>query len=209
MINLYYTYFKEPLNEGKFFRYRASLPESIQLKLGKYVRWQDAHASLFGKLLLKRGLQDFGLSLSLEDLEYTVYNRPCFKNGIDFNISHSGQYVVCALSDSNIVGVDIEEIKPIDIRDFKNSWQERELEAIQNSSDQQREFYKYWTRKEAVIKADGGGLNLPLREIDVTNNFVLVRNKRWFLQRVPFDGYSCYIAVDEEKELDSLKRFSF
>lgn len=185
------------------------MPESIQLKLGKYVRWQDAHAGLFGKLLLKRGLQDFGLSVSLEDLEYTIYGRPYFKCKIDFNISHSGQYVVCAVSDSNIVGIDIEEIKPIDINDFKNYWQAKELEAINNSPDQGGKFYCYWTRKEAVVKADGGGLSIPLREIDVTTNSVLVRNRRWFLQNVSILGYSCHIAVDQEVEYDLISKVSF
>ena len=51
--------------------------------------WEDRHASLYGKLLLKKGLQDLGQDSSLTNLKFTEYNRPYLEGKLDFNISSS------------------------------------------------------------------------------------------------------------------------
>ena len=85
----------------------------MQQILRKYRRWQDAHAYLYGKLLLKEAISQLGFDHSLEFMQKTKYGKPYFKNNdFGFNISHSGEYIVCVIStdEKQNLGIDIEEI---------------------------------------------------------------------------------------------------
>ncbi len=73
-VQLYYTYFDQPLAAKKFQSYLYTLPTDLQIKIQKFIRWQDQHASLFGRLLLQCGLQPY--QYHLQQLKYTEYNRP-------------------------------------------------------------------------------------------------------------------------------------
>ena len=56
-------------------------------------------------------------------------------------------------------------------------------------------FYKYWTRKEAFLKATGMGLNIPLKEAEVIDNKIIWENKEWFLQEIKLDeGYIAHLS---------------
>ncbi len=73
---------------------------------------------------------------------------------IDFNISHSNHFVVCAISTNCKIGIDIEQIKPTSLFDFKDRFSEEEWKIILTSDNTYFWFYYYWTAKEAAIKAD-------------------------------------------------------
>ena len=83
----------------------------------RYRRWQDKQAYLLGKLLLAKHLANSGYDLKLlKDVCYTKFNRPYLKiNQVDFNISHSGDFVICAFSIDQMVGIDIEKFQSIDL----------------------------------------------------------------------------------------------
>ena len=75
------------------------LPESAQEKIHRFRFKVDQDRALLGKLLLCFLLRDqYGIKGPLK-LEYTEYQRPYLLDhpGLDFNISHSGAYVVVAL----------------------------------------------------------------------------------------------------------------
>jgi 4'-phosphopantetheinyl transferase len=74
------------------------LPVAMQQKILGYRRWQDAYGSLLGKLLLERAMKKAGLPGDLKGLRESAYGRPHWADGPDFNISHSGNRVVCVLS---------------------------------------------------------------------------------------------------------------
>src|SRR4030095_15325835 len=162
MIKLLFSKYRNKLNEVDFFKYLNLFPVEIKNKILRFKRWEDRHASLYGKLLLKKGLEELALDAGLFDLKYTQYGRPYIEHGADFNISHSTSYVVCALSTDGKIGIDIEEIKAIPINDFKEEFSKEEWRMITASDDKYFWFYYYWTAKEAVIKAEGKGLNFPL-----------------------------------------------
>lgn len=159
-------------------------------------RWQDALATLYGRKLLKAGLDRFGVSASLGDIKYGKNGKPYLSESrVCFNISHSGEYVVCAISDEvEILGVDIEKHKTINIFDFYNIWTKEEWKLIQEEDIST--FYKFWTRKEAVIKAEGTGLELPLKEISVLGPTTLLNNQLFYLTPLTIDsGYSLHLAT--------------
>jgi 4'-phosphopantetheinyl transferase len=149
---------------------------------------------------------------SLEDLKYTEFQKPYFatSSAIDFNISHSGNYVVCALSETSCLGVDVEWIKPMPIDDFQENFSEQEWNAIQQSKDTFRAFYSNWTQKEAFLKALGVGLNLPLDEIFFTNQKIVWEGKAWFSQEIVLDDeYVCHLVSSAAQPAVSLKQVSF
>jgi 4'-phosphopantetheinyl transferase len=105
-----------------------------------------------------------GLALSSLDHEL----RP----SVEFNVSHSGDLVLIALSRGRTLGVDIERMRmdvateEIATRFFSPN-ECRDLATV--APDQRCEaFFACWTRKEAYLKARGDGLSLPLEQFDVS-----------------------------------------
>ena len=87
MIYVYYTRFNKALPARRFEQLLRTLPIEIQAKIQRFVRWQDAHACLFGKLLLVHALQVTGWAhLSLDQLQYKCFNRPYFDEALDFKL---------------------------------------------------------------------------------------------------------------------------
>ena len=72
----------------------------------------------------------------------------------EFNVSHSADLVVCAVSDKPI-GVDVEKIRDIDLGVAKRFFTENEIRYVGNSTEN---FFEIWTKKEAVVKCIGSGL---------------------------------------------------
>ena len=88
--------------------------------------------------------------LSREEVLKNEYGKPYFDNGPFFNISHSGKYVLMAVSTSEI-GVDIEEMKNKDMSALVRIFNEAEAKMIKEHSD----FYYLWCAKESLIKCMG------------------------------------------------------
>lgn len=172
-----------------FQHYVNRIPLSLVERSLRYKFLKDRCAYILGKALLARGLVNFGLpAKTLYNLRYTEFERPFLNVDLDFNISHSGAYVVCALSRKFRVGIDIEEIKQVEVPSFRNSFTKEEFLHILCSPNNLLEFFKYWTMKEAVMKADGRGMNIPLKEIKIINNKeVLVSGVKWNVMDIGFD----------------------
>jgi 4'-phosphopantetheinyl transferase len=111
-------------------------------------------------------------------LEFSVgpYGKPAIgsspANQVKFNLSHSAEAALVALAPDRELGVDIEYIQPklecheIATRFFATG----EIEKIRllAPDEQRRAFFTCWTRKEAYIKAKGGGLSIPLQDFEVS-----------------------------------------
>ena len=97
--------------------------------------------------------------LSREELLKNENGKPYFNNGPYFNISHSGRYVLMAVSTAEI-GVDIEEIKSKDMSSLVRIFNEAEAKMIKEHSD----FYYLWCAKESLIKCMGLSVS-KVREI--------------------------------------------
>jgi len=94
--------------------------------------------------------------------------KPYLSRGPEFNISHSGGFVVCAVDDRPI-GIDVEEIRAVRDRDGLASryFCSEEIEKMKASADPKLEFLRIWTKKEACLKLTGEGLTRDLREMNV------------------------------------------
>ena len=200
MVSIYYSENNIEWTAGIYTRLAERLPAKEQIRMKRYVRWQDRQAGVIGKLLLQQGLADFRSICTLDDIVFNSYHKPYFLNGPFFNISHSGKYVVCCIADIP-VGIDIEECKDIQIENFKSIFTSKEWENIADYEYKNRMFYEYWTKKESVIKADGKGINIPLHSIDVTKSIVNLDQNIWFLKMVEIDtDYYCCLALAADIE---------
>lgn len=184
MTVLYYAFFSGTMSEALFIERLNTVPMVFKKRIQKFMRQQDACASLIGKLLLMRGFRDFGLPDDLLDLQLGKYGKPYLPNHpIGFNISHSGNCIVCIVTDESCsLGVDVEEIKPIAVVDLPSVWTPEEWKDIETGSLDV--FYEYWTRKEAIIKLDGRGISIPLDTIDVRKQEIIFDNKVCFLRSI-------------------------
>ncbi|MBC8757075.1 4'-phosphopantetheinyl transferase superfamily protein [Kordia sp. YSTF-M3] len=199
-MRVYYANINQPLNTFDFQRYLDQMPLVIQQKICRYKNWEDAHTSLVGKLLLIQALQDIGFpKIDLSVLTYNQYGRPSIPGKIDFNISHSKTLVMCVVTTNGSIGIDVEALKPIDKTDFYNCWTPTETKAIYTDLEEYNTFYTYWTKKEAVVKAIGNGLNIPLQDIEITDNQATVLNYgNWHLKEIPLsEQYIAHIATKE------------
>lgn len=87
---------------------------------------------------------------------------------VHFNISHSNDRFLIALSRTAAIGVDIEKMKadaPYEIAEDISTPHERILFKPLSGAARKQAFYDLWTRKEAVAKAIGHGLSLDLQKI--------------------------------------------
>jgi 4'-phosphopantetheinyl transferase len=91
---------------------------------------------------------------------------------LSFNLSHSEDVAVFAFGWNRNIGVDVERVRPdVGYEDIANHhFSTREIQSLARLPRQQRVegFFLCWTRKEAYIKAVGGGLQIPLDSFDVS-----------------------------------------
>lgn len=167
------------------------------------------------RILLGRylGLEPASLAFS-----YTELRKPWLPAHADwkFNISHSGEAALYALTLHHQIGVDIEQIRPIDdaqqlARRFFAPEECDELQAAPPEK-QLEVFFSGWTRKEAWIKARGDGLHYPLDgfavRMDPLQPPTLLRAregqaelKRWSLVGLnPLAGYQAALAVESDSQ---------
>lgn len=90
------------------------------------------------------------------------------KEGICFNMSHSGDYVVIAVSDSP-VGIDIEHKTGNYSAVAKRCFCDEEYMSMiaLPIEEQPRRFLELWTMKEAYIKRNGMGMKIPFHSFNV------------------------------------------
>jgi len=112
------------------------------------------------------------------DIEYTKgekgkpYLSSCLNSSIQFNLSHTKDIALLAISSDGEVGVDIEHL------DRKTDWKgivkrfftadEQQALFILPEELQQQAFYELWTRKEAYMKVLGSGLSLSPTAFSLT-----------------------------------------
>jgi 4'-phosphopantetheinyl transferase len=90
---------------------------------------------------------------------------------IQFNLSHSADRAVYAISAKHPVGIDLEQIHPLPAADLVDRFFSPAEQSIFHSLPidlQQAAFFHAWTQKEAYLKACGTGLSTPLDQIEVS-----------------------------------------
>lgn len=184
------------------------LPASLQKKVMAYKRKADRNLVLMGKILLKHALKKLGSNTSLEGIQYTALGKPYLPNGPHFNISHSGNLVVVAVSNQWILGVDTEEIQEVKLDDFKSFMRSDEWMEIQGANFPLEAFFHFWCQKEAVLKITGKGLSLPLKEIWLQTGLAKTSDEIFSLKQIQIhENYPCYLAVAQKDVMVQVEEF--
>jgi len=138
--------------------------------------------------------------------------------GLEFNVSHSGELALCAVSRGRAVGVDVEAIRPefatlSMARRFFAPAEGAALAALPQH-EQTEAFFACWSRKEAYIKARGTGIALGLDRFEVSLTpgrppALLATHdepdaaERWKLVALaPGDGYAGALVTDGPARLE-------
>lgn len=99
------------------------------------------------------------------------YLDPCHADGLQFNVTHSENIAIYAIATCGRVGVDVEHCRPIPNAEslVERFFTQRERDQFKSLTETERHdaFFRAWTRKEAVLKAIGRGVQ-SLDECDVT-----------------------------------------
>ena len=133
------------------------LPENRKNKVDYFRFLKDKKLSSGAYLLLNKLLHDEKISGPV--FKKGKYGKVYISNyeNIYFNMSHSGKFVACTISDKE-VGVDIELIDDeIDLNIAKHYFYNSEYENILNAKNPKDEFFKYWVLKESYMKYTGLG----------------------------------------------------
>ncbi len=163
----------------------------------------DRHRFIIYRAILKLVLAAY-TSLDVKNISFNYHlnKKPYLASHpfLHFNISHSEDFAVIAVS-SKKIGIDIEYLAD----DFKvdevllDIFNESEIAIIQNSIHKKHAFYTLWTRKEALVKAVGKGIDDDFKYIPcldgehtVTSN-LLENTKNW--QLFSFDLETNYVAT--------------
>jgi 4'-phosphopantetheinyl transferase len=101
------------------------------------------------------------------------YGKPALNDHrLEFNLSHSGDFIVLAVTRERRVGIDVERIRSETSSSAiaRRYFSKAEVADLESLTLEQGEtaFFTCWTRKEAYIKAQGMGLSLPLESFDVS-----------------------------------------
>jgi len=156
--------------------FAADLDEDERGRLAAYRRDEDQARFLLGCTVVRRLLAArFSLPAAKVRLDRTCPDcgKPHGKvraDGVDLSVTHSGELIGVAVGD-HPVGLDVEKVDPgIDVdamaRMSLAAGELRQLERYDGIAKAEA-FTRYWTRKEAVVKATGDGIRTDLRTVVV------------------------------------------
>jgi 4'-phosphopantetheinyl transferase len=153
------------------------LSEDERERAGRFRFEQHRHRFIVARARLRQLLgQCQGIAPEQVAFTYGPHGKPALAErnaaGIEFNVAHSGDLALYALTVGSPVGVDVELVRELPkaqaIAESYFSAHERARMLELPQADRNLSFFLAWTRKEAMLKACGKGLSVPLRDFSVS-----------------------------------------
>lgn len=134
-------------------------------RAARFGRPEDSLRNLLGRSLLRRVASHYGGMEPMQVIRSNTWGKPelvgCY---VGCNVSYAGNQVWVALSRFPRVGIDIELVSaPKEFHDIVAGFHPDEIAALRRMPDGKLSTLRCWNRKEAVSKATGMGVALPLR----------------------------------------------
>lgn len=172
-------------------------------RIQKFRFKEDSLRTLYGEILIRYiSNAQFGLKNNQIHFAKNKYGKPYIMDSpLYFNISHAGDWVVCAIDFSEI-GIDIEKIKEINFSIAERFFSRHEYEdLIKKHTGQQLDyFYDIWTLKESYIKWLGTGLSTSLDSFrfEINNHDIKLidknHNENVSFKQYPINGYKLSVC---------------
>lgn len=181
----------------------ALLPDALRQKAKRCKKKSDGYLSLGASALLFAALRDAGGS-AFPPIVKDELGKPRFEGDVPFhyNLSHSGEIAMCAVSDCE-VGCDVERIVKGKLRVADRYFSEAENEYVGSADDPDGAFFKIWTRKESFLKAVGCGFSVKTSDFSANvENGAAVQNATGRMRVFDVDapvGYRAALCVEADK----------
>ena len=157
--------------------YEAMLSQSELQQYQQLKHIDNGWDYLVSRALLRTVLAEY-CELTPDELEFQVndFGKPELSNSnlstvIQFNTAHTNGLTMCVVTCDDAIGVDAEcrAENPSILDVAEDYFSTLELQALKCRDEAQQldYFYRYWTLKEAYIKARGEGLSIPLHDFSV------------------------------------------
>ncbi|MNK02953.1 4'-phosphopantetheinyl transferase sfp [compost metagenome] len=173
-------------------------------KSKRFIKKLDGERYAIGKYLLRIILSYF-TGISPASLKFnTIANKKPAIEGIEFNVSHSGNLIVIAIG-PQMIGADVEFInKNFDYElILPNCFNQNEQTFIHNYDNRLLNFYTLWTRKEAILKASGEGLADDLCDLDSLSNYTTRKNNVFDISSHIIDNeYIMSLAMNDNSNVN-------
>ena len=184
-------------------RLSALLSEAEQARARRYVFEVDRHRFMVGRAALRVLLGRYlGVASQEIRFSYGPHGKPRLSEGsagrLHFNASHSKEHALFAFCAEEAVGVDIELVREIReseqiVRRFFCPEEVADWTSLPHRL-RCRGFFDCWTRKEAYVKALGGGLGVPLDSFQVAFRPGDAPSVRWRDSRRPEQWSMCDVS---------------
>ena len=197
---IYFLSVKE-MSDTEFIKIYSLLSDNRRRRVDSLKSKSDKKLSAGVEILLNYALMtnSFCEKGMMDKIIRRKNGKPCFSfsGAPHFSLSHSGDYAMCALSETEI-GCDIEEIKASDKYDnavakrFFTNQEAEHISLLKSHHAQFCEFYRIWTKKESFLKLTGEGFarslssfSVPLQQIST-----IIDRKTYYFEDIPSpDGY--------------------
>ena len=176
----------------------SGIPDWRRAHILRYLRACDRKLSLGAWRLMESSLKRHGFSA--ENVVIGKNGKPeC--DGVYFNLSHSDDMVLCAVSDTP-VGCDIEKVTDAPMEVAERYFSEKEcryIAAAKNTADADRRFFRLWTIKESYMKRTGEGMSLSPDRLETdSEGLTILRDgvlQSCVLQNRAIDDYEISICM--------------
>ncbi|MBD2449316.1 4'-phosphopantetheinyl transferase superfamily protein [Nostoc sp. FACHB-152] len=166
-------------------------------------RFIAGRGSLRNILSLYLGITPQQVQFDYEPRGKPLLADPLADSDLLFNLSHSQGLALCAVNYTRKIGIDLEYIRSVsDVEALaQRFFLPREYEVVRSlpPDQQQQVFFRYWTCKEAYLKATGDGIS-QLEQVEIaltpTQPAKLLISEDWSLvEFTPADNYRAAVAV--------------
>lgn len=168
----------DALDESFIEKCISFFPSWRKEQMLSYKQFQGKIQNALAYVLLIKALRDEGIFHEMPEFYYNEHDKPYLKNYPNwyFNFSHSNNTVCCVIAKEE-VGIDIEEVREYKEALARYSCSEKEMLILDSSNDKADDFYRLWTRKEAVFKLIGTGINKDIKNI-LDRTHINIRSKK-------------------------------
>jgi 4'-phosphopantetheinyl transferase len=157
-------------------RHARDFTEAEHARARRFAFDADRHAFLLARAMLRHALAyHAGDANARWEFRADEFGKPRLVDAqgiarrLDFSISHARGLVVVAVALDRAIGVDVEELRPIESGDeiAEQHFAPQEAVALRAVPAERRHEHllRYWTLKESYLKARGQGLRLPLNSV--------------------------------------------